>query len=381
MSDILLDLATLAALSTFLPYVAIQIVLLARNRGRLSKEPGPSIQGRRLLVTIATNGKAALMANRIAATVRSYAIPHVEALVLIEAADRSRYSSRAVVVPGSFRTPNGSTFKCRALHYYSIWLREQGYGSETVTVHLDDDSVPTREYLLHALAMPTDAGQGVIRLRETGRHWFSTVSDLVRIIDCDTYCVYANSRGRPVHVHGEGLAIRADVESRLGWDFGDRVADDYLMGQRLREEGCTFGHLAASVYIAPPASASDFFRQRRRWFRFFHRSLGRSWASNRAATSWLLLREASAPATVFGVFVWATAIVERASIPAPIIALCVANMIGSVAISQYGAYRVAGVKNHLLAAALVLPASVYQALSWFYAMLTRTTTFDTVRKV
>ena len=32
----------------------------------------------------------------------------------------------------------------------------------------------------------------------------------------------------PVGVNGEGLTIRADVEARLGWDFGPIAAEDLL---------------------------------------------------------------------------------------------------------------------------------------------------------
>lgn len=374
------DLLVVGALLTFLPYVGIQLVLLLRNRRLWDGKAGPPVPSRRILVTIATNGKAPEMADRIAATVNSYRIPSVEVRTLIEEGDPHRYLGKPVVVPGTFSTQNRSSFKCRALHYYSLWLKRNGYGTETYTVHLDDDSVPTRSYIEHALSMTADAGQGLIRLRETGHSTFSTVSDFVRIIDCDTYCAYANSRGKPVHVHGEGLVIRADVESAIGWDFGDRVADDYLMGQRLREAGRTFAHIPACVYIAPPTTTKDFFKQRRRWFTFFHRSVGQSWRMNRTATAWLLLREVSAPATLLGIGIWVAVVLTGVQVPSYLVLACVANMGGALAVGQYGAIRTGGGKNQVLAAALSLPASVYQAASWVYAVTTKAHSFDTVAK-
>lgn len=378
--SVIIDALAVGALLTFLPYVVIQLALLARNRHLWAVGPGPPIESRRLLVVIVTNGKSPTLTDRIAATVDGYGLPNVIVRSLVEERDTHRYFGERIAVPSSFRTPNGSSFKCRALHYFAGWLREAGYGADTYVLHLDDDSVPSRDYVRHALAMTSDAGQGLIRLRETGHSVFSTVSDFVRILDCDTYCAYANSRGKPVHVHGEGLVIRADIEAEIGWDFGDRVADDYLMGQKLREAGRTFGHIPAHIYIAPPTTSRDFFRQRRRWFTFFHRSVRQSWKMNRAATAWLLVREVSAPATLVGLAVWIAVIALGVHVPTPLVAACIANMGGSVAVSQYGAYRTDSLRNQLLAAALILPASVFQAASWVYAMTTRVVSFDTVVK-
>lgn len=376
--DLAIDALAIAALLAFLPYAIFQTVLIVRNRRLCTQSMPTPAAPRPLVAVIATNGRAVDVVNRIIETIRSYRLG-VLVLVLIEEGDRGRYRARRLVVPASYRTPNGSTFKCRALHYYSERLR-QIHGSFN-TLHLDDDSIPTRPYVAHAMGLRTDAGQGLIRLRGSGTPWINRIADLVRIVDCDTYCAWANSRGRPVHVHGEGLVLRSEVEARLGWDFGDRKADDYLMGQRLRAEGFTFSHIPAFIRIAPPVSVAGFFKQRRRWFAFFHRSVRQSWRLNPWVTAWLLCREVSTPMTMVGVALWIYVVAERIPLPPSVAIASMANLLLAEVVGQYGGFRAGRIRDMVLGALLIVPSAVYQSATWFYAVVASPRSFDTVVKV
>lgn len=113
--------------------------------------------------------------------------------------------------------------------------------------------------------MPYDAGQGVIRLKSYGKHLFSTLADMIRPSDCDIYCKYFNSKGKPKAVHGEGLVIRSDIEYEIGWDYATYCGEDFLIGQKIVDKGFRFGYIPYDIYISPPLNTKDFYKQRRRW--------------------------------------------------------------------------------------------------------------------
>lgn len=252
---------------SYLPVATLGVGALIRNRLRKSDSCPAPVPGRRVLMLLTTNGENPDVARRIVAEVRSFGLP-VEFAVLVEASDSNEYGARKVVIPASFETPRRSIKKLRAQHYGSLWLREHGYGSETYVIHLDDDSIPSREYVQHVFGMREEAGQGVVRLRAVGYSWLSTLADSIRVTACDSLCQTFNRAGKPVFAHGEGLVLRADVESELGWDFAVYGGEDMLMAIRVSKR-YRWGFIPHPVYISPPTTAVDFYRQRRRWHASF----------------------------------------------------------------------------------------------------------------
>lgn len=252
---------------SYFPVAAFGVGALIRNKLR-GHAPSPApVPGRRVLALLTTNGENPEVARRIVNEIQSYGLS-IQCAVVVEESDSNDYGAPRVVVPACFETPRRSIKKLRAQHYGSLWLRNQGFGSETYVVHLDDDSIPSREYFEHVFGMEEQGGQGVVRLRAYGYSWLSTLADSIRVTACDSMCQTFNRAGKPVFAHGEGLVLRADVESELGWDFAVYGGEDMLMAVRASKR-YRWGFIPHPVYISPPTSASDFYRQRRRWHASF----------------------------------------------------------------------------------------------------------------
>lgn len=365
------------------PFIVVESFLLLRAV-RNTDSPIPAARpGRRVLIAIVTNGGASSIVNRIIETIRGYGLA-VEFAVVREEADGNGYSAPVVVVPTEYRTPRHSLYKARALHYFSEWLRREGYGEETYVIHLDDDSVVSREYARHVFGMEEDAGQGSLRLREYGKSLFSTLADYGRVADCDMYCAYANQRGRPLGVHGEGLVIRADVEEKIGWDFvpDGLCVEDYLMGQSIVASGHTFGYIPGGIFIAPPTNVTDFYRQRRRWLYGFWRSKREAYALNRRASALFLYWYVMGWTVGVGSFVWLYALIDRVPVPPVLLVIFTIGLALSFLEMQYGVYRThAGAKWHVAMPLLQIPVMVFQSGVLFYTVLRRPRTYDVIAKV
>ena len=219
-----------------------------------------------VIVAITTNGMATDVVEKIIERVRSYNVAS-EIFVVKEERDTFEYSCRMVTVPSDYTCPNGSLCKMRAMQYGIEAFHEMGFGKETYICHLDDDSIIDKPYLEFVKYYLTSEGaQGCIRLRAWGRHLFSSLADIIRIANCEAWCKRCNHKNRPQFVHGEGLVVRADVEYEIGWDYGTYGAEDLIMGLSISKK-YTFAEIPVGhIYIAPPTSVRDYYKQRRRWF-------------------------------------------------------------------------------------------------------------------
>ncbi|HZY70620.1 MAG TPA: glycosyltransferase family 2 protein [Thermoplasmata archaeon] len=360
-----------AFLVLYLPLALLFVVLVVANRNAESRPTPLPVPGRRLLIAICSNGEAAPVVGRIIRRLESYRLGPMGITAIVEESDTSDYGVPTVIVPAAYRPPNGSLDKHRALHYFSQWLRRNGYGPETYVVHLDDDSIVTRRYLEHVLGMQSEAGQGALRLRAIGDHWFSTVADFGRAINCATYCTFFNQRGRPVGVHGEGLVLRADVESELGWDFQPVCAEDFLMGQSVVNRGFRFDFIPGGIYIAPPTSTRDFYEQRRRWVHRFFASLRNCWSSNPAATAWFVWQALGGGLVAIGLASWAVLTLAPSHPAYALLAGTTFCFVVTLIAYQWQASQTGMVRWNLIALALFVPAAAYNSCTFFYYLFTR----------
>ena len=357
------------------------LVFLGGRRRRRNAVVPEAVAGRRCVVEICTNGENPLVVEKLVGAIADYGLP-VETFVVKEERDPFRYSTHELVVPAGYRTPNGSRTKERALQFAIEQLHARGYGAETYVCHLDDDSLVSREYLLHVLRMPEEAGQGSIRLREHGHHLLSTLADLIRVFDCEAWCAFFNAHHRPKAVHGEGLVIRADVEYAIGWDFATYCGEDFLMGQLLVARGYRFGHIPHHVAIAPPLNPRDFLRQRRRWMYgilWSRRKIGRA---SRSALWWVLYRYAAGWTGFFGLFVVGYGLVFHPALPVWLLALSTFNFASYCLTYQIGAYRTQA--RYMPSVLLLQPVvALYEGLALPYALLWKPDRqgFDVIQKV
>ncbi len=371
---------------TYTPISVGQLFLLLkgwthRGLGEGSLLPRGPVPGRRVVVVVCTNGENPQVVEKILSTIRDYDLP-VEQFVIKEERDPFRYSALEIVVPRAYRTPNGSRNKERALQYGIEHLHGLGFGSETYVCHLDDDSIVSRAYLLHVFRMEEVAGQGAIRLREHGHHLLSTLADLIRVTDCETWCAFFNGRNRPKAVHGEGLVIRADVEHAIGWDYGTYCGEDFLMGQLLVSRGYRFGHIPHTVSIAPPLNPRDFFRQRRRWMYGILWSRDQIGKTSRASLWWVLYRYGAGWTGFLGLFPMFYGFVVHCTLPTWLLALGLFNFASYCLTYQVGAYRT--LRRYMPSVlALQFVVAVYEGLTLPYALLWKPerTGFEVIRKV
>jgi egghead protein (zeste-white 4 protein) len=188
---------------------------------------------------------------------------------------------RLIVVPRTYRTPNGTRFKARANEYANALRIAEGEATDSVWVlHMDDDTavgVDTAQALVAFINAQQPDGkqqlhlaQGILTYpRELAANRLTWLADAVRP-GCDiSLFAISTGRGWPVAgLHGELLLVRASVEAAIGWDFGPRTtvedAEFAVWFATRYPRQCDW--FSGRSYGASPASVSDFIRQRERWF-------------------------------------------------------------------------------------------------------------------
>ena len=337
--------------------------------------------GRKILVEIVTNGQNPEVVEDIIERVRTFNV-ELEIYVLKEEYDKFAYSAKQIVVPLGYNTKNESFKKMRALQYGIGYLHKLGYGPETYIVHLDDDSIVTESYIRYVETMETQAGQGSIRLRGYGIHLMSTLADMIRVSDCEIYCRNFNEKGKPKLIHGEGLVIRADVEYEIGWDYGGYGAEDLIMGISLPARGFTFGYIPDYVYISPPTSAMDFYKQRRRWTYSIMDNRETIRGLDKKAMLFILYRYAVGWAGIIGMTFWFVDTILGARMPLLYTIGGVFNMGMSLLIYEYGVLKT-NRKYAIWMALMLIPIAFYEGGTFIYMLLKppKKNTFDVIKKV
>lgn len=166
-------------------------------------------------------------------------------------------------VPASFTSD--ASYKARALDYSAKIRAQRGLnGENTKILFLDDDSLPTADYIIQAFDSPADICEGIISPRKNyGSAWSHL--DNLRTINCLTICSFFQGLGQPVHVHGEGLCVRGHVEAAVTWNWPVFASEDLVFGHKAAQMGFKWGFIPAVISIASPLSLTDVITQRRRW--------------------------------------------------------------------------------------------------------------------
>lgn len=352
-----------------LPQSAGVPLLLLHTRHYRTMDFGKPVEGRKVIVLITTVGKAFDVVQQIIADLKRKNLP-IRIMVLIEEYDRNPYDCEKIIVPSDYRTPNNSLNKHRALHYYSEWLRQNGYGKETYTIHIDDDNMLDDRFIRNVFAMTYPAGLGTIRLRAYSRHLLNIVAEFQRVTDYDAFVSFFCIHKRPVGVNGEGLTIRADVEEKLGWDFGPIAAEDLLMGQNIVAHGYEFGYIPGWVYLAPALKSIDFYKQRRRWIWHFFVSAKQVWHLNPIPVIYFTYLYAFGWLPLAGLGIWALIIFLHYSAPPVLLALLTYELFFGFFTTQYGAFQQKHRVWNVAAILLQFPETVYMYGVFFYFLFT-----------
>ena len=336
-----------------------------------------------VIVVITTNGMATDVVEKIISNIRSYELG-LEIFVIKEHRDSYSYSCREITVPKDYVCPNGSRNKMRAMQYGNEWLRQERYGKETYICHLDDDSMVDKPYLEFVMNyMTEEGGQGCIRLREFGRHLFSSLSDIVRVANCEAWCRHYNRGNKPQFVHGEGIIVRADVEQEIGWDYGTYGAEDLIMGLEISKR-YKFCHIpAGNIYIAPPTTARDYYKQRRRWFWSIFKNDGKVRRLSPRTYLFYMYMYLVGVTGLLGLVMLPMYALLDVSINPTIMLISILNIVAFTSYYQFGALYNGSRKYALILFLLQIPVAFYDGFTIIYSILTRPDfqTFETIKKV
>jgi len=372
---------------SYTPFGMYQMYLVLRHvfpKKRKEADAYPKKDKRNeVIVVITTNGKATDVVEKIVATIDAYGLG-IRQYVIKEERDSFVYSCEQIVVPKDYSTANGSRNKMRALQYGIERLHAMGYGKETYVCHLDDDSIVTKDYLEYiGDRMTSEGGQGCLRLREFGHHLLSSLSDIVRISNCEAWCCHSNPKNRPMFVHGEGLVVRADVEYEIGWDYGTYGADDLIMGleisKRYRFDEIPSGY----IEIAPPTSTKDYYKQRRRWFWSIFKNEGKVRRLDLRTYLMYLYMYLVGLTGIIGFFLLPYSLIFEPSLTPWLTPFWMINIVCFFSYYQFGAYYHGSVKYAVLLFILQLPIAFYDGMTLIYSLIFRPdfTTFETIKKV
>lgn len=182
-----------------------------------------------------------------------------------------------IVVPKQYSTANNTRAKARALNYA---LHHSPLGEHQWIVHMDEESWPTPSSITGIAAMIGEeevsrpgrprVGQGtIVYHRKWKEHPFFTLSDCVRTGSDKGRLYLSMLIGVPLFgLHGSFIVVRNDVEKYVGFDIGARgsLTEDAWWGCLAMDKGirCRWveGHIAEQC----TQKATDFIKQRRRWF-------------------------------------------------------------------------------------------------------------------
>ena len=382
-----LEILLLVMLLVYLPFAVYQLYLMdyclymtdKKIKERKQRLETPN----NVIVAITTNGMACDVVEKIIVRIRKYDVAS-EIFVVKEERDEHTYSCREITVPADYKCPNGSLCKMRAMHYGIQAMHEMGYGKETYIVHLDDDSIVDKPYLEYVkYYLDTGGAQGCIRLRAWGRHLFSSLSDIIRIANCEAWCKRCNERNRPQFVHGEGLVVRADVEYDIGWDYATYGAEDLTMGLLISKKYNFSDIPDGHIYIAPPTSVTDYFKQRRRWFWSLMNNHGVVRRIDRKTWLFYMYMYINGLLGLFSLLLLPVMIYFADGLSEFTHFIAIVNLLCFYSYNQFGATYMHNLAISAMLFILTIPVAFYDGMTSIYAILRPPDfkTFETIKKV
>lgn len=258
-------MTTLILIAWFTPMVCAAMILAgalrAHRTGKRTVYPPPVL----MIIQITTVGNQETV-NAIIRRIRGYqlSLPH-RIWVVTEPWATATYqgADELIVVPEDFECQ--ASYKARALEYSRRLRVERRLNDYFVKVlFVDDDGVPTKSYIEKVFRADFDVCEGIPTPR-TGYGRFLSHMDDLRTINCLYMCSVFQGIGHPIHVHGEGLCVRATAEGLVTWDYRMFASEDLVFGHIAAYAGMTWGFVWDYVEITSPFTWGDFLTQRRRW--------------------------------------------------------------------------------------------------------------------
>lgn len=255
-----------------LPLAELALLLAGQIHYRFGYRETPG-RFRELIIQVTTTGAEPDRVNEIIGQIRGFDLTmDYQVWVVTEPGRPAAYpqADKVLVVPADFTAR--ARKKARALEYSRRERTAMSLDHDDVKVlFLDDDVSLTRRYVERAFAADYDLAQGVITprtaygLRPFG-HFAVSHADDFRTHACLVYCsVFQGVLSRPLHVHGEGLAVTGRAERLITWDHPVVASEDLAFGQRARRHGLRWGWFHEYAEVTSPWSVNDLLIQRNRW--------------------------------------------------------------------------------------------------------------------
>ena len=178
-------------------------------------------------------------------------------------------------VPAEYKTPRNSLYKARALHFATV---SSDIPDDAWIVHLDEETHPTTSGIRGIARMISEEeqskryriGQGAILYdRMWKEHPFLTLADMVRTGDDFARFHFGHRLGITIFgLHGSYIVVRNDLEKSIGFDVGPEgsITEDAFWALIAMERGHRCRWVDGYLQEQSTQSASDFVKQRRRWF-------------------------------------------------------------------------------------------------------------------
>jgi putative flippase GtrA len=255
------------------PLVELGMLMAGQLFYRFRFRTAPAGKFKHLIIQITTTGREEQRVNEVVRHIRSYrlAMSH-EIWVVTEPGEGDQYplADRVLTVPADFTVR--SERKARALEYSRRVRVALGLDRAYIKILFnDDDVVPTKGYIERAFTADYDICEGITVPRSEYAvrplsHFLASHADDMRTYACLVYCsVFQGILGQPLHVHGEGLTVTGQAESRVTWDWPAFASEDLVFGQKAARAGLRWGWFHEYVELTSPWTLRDFVTQRRRW--------------------------------------------------------------------------------------------------------------------
>ena len=300
---------------------------------------------------------------------------------------------RVYVVPKNYRTPLGTRGKARALQFACDIRSRAGLSSPDVWIyHQDEETIVGEDTLLGISEFIERSGKlvgaGIILYPvdwapiPTHVQEFTRSYDDLRVLDSLTM------PGNPTAgFHGSHFVVRADVEDSVGWDVsGYSPAEDLTFEIRVRARyGSVFGVLKGFAYEKGAFTMPEQLRQRRRWVRGILYAIRRSPVLSRrrrltiaySAASWFSALP-SVIVLVASVFLHYGPMLYFTSFFTGFI--WISMVTGYVEGARLNSAYIGASPGYLRLFALGIVGAIVDVTAPWYALFTRTTIHDFVRK-
>lgn len=178
-------------------------------------------------------------------------------------------------VPPTYKSPQGTLFKARALHYASQY---SVIPDEAWVVHLDEETRPTSSGIKGIASFIGECerkrdyqriGQGIMLYHRSWRtHPLLTLADMARTGEDIGSFYLQNVIGYPfVGLHGAYVVCRQNEERSLGFDVGPHgsITEDCWWVFSAAQKGFRLRWVHGYLEEQSTESLMDFLKQRRRW--------------------------------------------------------------------------------------------------------------------